>query len=374
MYSIAVKNLIHDKTRFAIALVGVTFSVILISAQVGIFLGFMNSASTVIDHIDADLWVTSKNSRNFDFSQPFPERKLNQVLRVRGVAYAEKLILGWGIIRNPDGGSEQAEVIGYNPETGIGGPWAMRRGRVGDVKGGMHAILDESSQERLGKFELGDYREVMGHRLKIVGISHGAKSLTTAPFVFTSYSTAQRALSYLGAENTVFLLVRVVPGVDPREVAAELRNTVDYVDVYTKAEYSWKTKQYWTFETGVGFGLLLTMLMAFIVGIVIVGQTIYSSTVDHLKDFGTLKAIGATGRHIYQIIFHQALINAFLGYLVGASLTFFTRHLYENLGIPLALTPEVMGGVLVVTVLMCILASFISVQKAVKVEPAAVFR
>lgn len=374
MYAIAIRNLIHDKTRFAIALVGVTFSVILISAQAGIYLGFRENAATIIEHTEADIWVTSKNSRNFDFSQPIPERKVNQVLRVQGVASAEKLMLGWGIIKNPDGGSEQVEVIGYDPDVGIGVPWAMREGRIEDVKGGMNAIIDESAQVRLGAFDIGDHREVMGVRLKIVGISREAKSLTTAPFVFTAYDTAQRVLTYLGAENTVFILVRLLPGADPQEVAEEIRNTVEHVDVYTKADYAWKTKQYWTFETGVGFGFLLTMVMAFIVGIVIVGQTIYSSTVDHLKEFGTLKAIGATNRHIYQIIFNQAFINAVLGYVVGASLTLLARGLFEQAGIELTLPPQTMVIILGVTLLMCFLAGFFSVRKALQVEPAAVFR
>jgi putative ABC transport system permease protein len=374
MYAIAIRNLIHDKTRFVIALTGVTFSVILISAQAGIYLGFRENAATIIEHVEADIWVTSRNSRNFDFSQPIPERRVNQVLRVQGVASAEKLILGWGIIKNPDGGSEQVEVIGYDPDVPIGVPWSMREGRIEDVKGGMKAILDESAQARLGAFTVGDYREIMGQRLKIVGLSREAKSLTTAPFVFTSYETAQRVLSYIGAENTVFILVRVVPGADPREVAEDIRYTVDHVDVYTKADYAWKTKQYWTFETGVGFGFLLTMVMAFVVGIVIVGQTIYSSTVDHLKEFGTLKAIGATNRHIYQIIFNQAFINAILGYIVGAALTLLARGFFARAGIELTLPPETMVGILGLTLLMCFLAGFFSVWKALQVEPAAVFR
>src|SRR3989304_7556925 len=190
VFAVAIKNLIHDKTRFAIAIVGVTFAVVLISAQAGIFLAFMDSSATIIQHADADIWVTSKNSRNFDWSQPIPERKLNQVLRVKGVASAEKLMLGWGIMKTAEGGGEQGEGIGYNPDTGIGGPWAMRQGQVSDVKGGMYAILDESAQARLGKFEVGEYREILGRRLKIVGIARDAKSFTTAPSVFTSSRAA----------------------------------------------------------------------------------------------------------------------------------------------------------------------------------------
>ncbi len=130
MLIIALKNLLHDKTQFAVAVLGVSFSVILMAGQIGVFLGFMDNCALMIDNTDADIWITSKNSRNFDFSQPLPERKLNLALRVKGVASGEKLIFGWSTIRNPDGGSEQVEIVGFNPDTGIGGPWAMREGDI----------------------------------------------------------------------------------------------------------------------------------------------------------------------------------------------------------------------------------------------------
>jgi putative ABC transport system permease protein len=374
MLYIAIKNLLHDRVRFAIALTGVTIAVILIASQVGLFMGFRDNSAIIVDHTDADIWVTSKNSRNFDFSQPFTDRKLHQVLRVPGVASAEKLILGWGVIKNPDGGSEQVEVIGYNPDTGIGGPWAMREGSMYDVKGGLYAIMDDSAEQRLGEIRVGDYREVLGQRLKIIGLSHGARSFTTAPFVFVSYSTAQQVIDYLKPGDTVFILVRVAPGVNSADVAAEIRQTVDYVDVYTKQEYSAKTKEYWMFETGVGFGFMLTMVMALIIGFVIVGQTIYSSTVDHLKEYGTLKAIGAENSHIYSIIFNQALVNAVCGYAIGAGVTLLTKDLYEKIGAPVLLNEMTMVAILFATFAMCLTAAFISVWKAMRLEPAQVFR
>src|SRR5438309_11360613 len=130
------------------------------ASQIGVFLGFMENSGLMIDHIDADIWVTSKNSKNFDFSQAIPERKLNQVQRVEGVASAEKLILAWGNARTPDGGSENVEIVGYNPDTGLGAPWAMREGKITDVKGGMYAIIDESAEDHLGNLTIGDYREI----------------------------------------------------------------------------------------------------------------------------------------------------------------------------------------------------------------------
>ena len=227
---------------------------------------------------------------------------------------------------------------------------------------------------RLGSIAVGDYLEISGRRVKIVGISREAKSLTTAPIFFTSYANARELVGYVKPDETVFILLKVAPGFDPHDVAAEIRQTVDHVDVYTKAEYSWKTKKYWTFETGMGFGFLLTAVMAFAVGIVIVGQTIYSSTIEHLTEFGTLKAIGAENQHIYQIIFGQAFVSAVLGFAVGMGFTSLTSGVYTKIGLVLLLPPMIIVGVLGATVLMCFLAGFISVWKAMQAPPAEVFR
>lgn len=121
MFSVALKIIFYDKVRSLITLAGVVFAVALIFAQIGIYLGLMETSSTIIDHTNGDIWITSKNSKNFDFSQPFPERKINQVLAAEGIKDAEKLIVTWGVIKQKQGGTEQVEIVGYNPDTGIGG-------------------------------------------------------------------------------------------------------------------------------------------------------------------------------------------------------------------------------------------------------------
>src|SRR3972149_6442790 len=141
MVSIARKNLFHDKIRFVITLIGVTFSVVLIFAQVGIYLGFMQNASVVIDNTNADIWITSKNSRNFDFPLPFTEGKLNRARETPGVAWAEHLILGWANIKLLDGGSENIELIGFNLERGTGGPWRLKEGAIQALKTGEAIII-----------------------------------------------------------------------------------------------------------------------------------------------------------------------------------------------------------------------------------------
>jgi putative ABC transport system permease protein len=372
MVDIARKNLFYDRTRLVITVVGVTFSVVLVFAQFGIYLGFMQNASIIIDNTEADIWITSKNSANFDFPQPFNEFKLNRVKETPGVAAAEHLVLGWGTMRLPDGGLENIEIIGFNPESGVGGPWRLREGSVEALKAGKGIIVDESALAKLGSLRLGDSVEILDNKVRLVGISQGVRGFTTAPYIFTSYRTAQDIVPWL-RERTVFIVARVAPGFDPGEVAGRLRAIRD-VDVYTRDEYSRKTRLYWTWETGIGVGFSMTALMAIVVGMVVVGQTIYSATVEHLREFGTLKAIGAANRDVYRIVLEQALINAVLGYAIGLAVAQVVIRSFHLTGLVMIVPPVLMVVVFGLTLAMCLGASVISVRKAVTVDPLVVFR
>ncbi len=374
MFSVALKIIFYDKVRSLITLAGVVFAVALIFAQIGIYLGLMETSSTIIDHTNGDIWITSKNSRNFDFSQPFPERKINQVLAAEGVKDAEKLIVTWGVIKQKQGGTEQVEIVGYNPDTGIGGPWKMKTGHFRDVKNGNYAIVDESSMRRLGRFEIGDYREILNRRLRVVGTSEEVKSFTTAPIIFTSYKTAQNLGSYVGPDNTVFIIASVEDGYSDKEVINRLRRSLSNVDVYTKDEFSRKTRLYWTIETGVGLSFLITILISFLIGMLIVGQTIYNSTIEYLKEFGTLKAIGATNLNIYQIIFSEALINASIGYVIGLIFTLLSIKIYDAIEMVFTIKLWVALLVFFLSLIMCLSAAFFSVRKVRKIDPALLFR
>ena len=221
MVDIARKNLLHDRVRFLITVVGVTFSVVLITAQVGIYLGFMRGASIIIDNTAADIWITSANSANFDFPLGFSEAKLNKVKEAPGVASADLLILGWVGMRLKNGGAESIELIGFNPDTGVGGPWHLVEGSIQALKAGPGIIVDESAFSRLGHLRVGDLVEIVETRVRVVGISRGVRGLTTAPYVFTSYRTAQQIIPWL-RDQTVFIVARVAPGYDPEEVAARI--------------------------------------------------------------------------------------------------------------------------------------------------------
>lgn len=374
MLYVAIRILLYDKIRSLITLLGVVFAVGLIFAQVGIYLGLMQTSSVIIDNTPGDIWVTSKNSRNFDFSQPFPEYIYDHVLSEDGIQWAEKLIVGWGIIKQKEGGTEQVEVVGFNPDTLIGGPWEMKEGYPQSVKNGNFAIVDESAMKRIGNVTIGEYRDVLSHRLQIVGISKGVKSFTTAPILFTSFDLAQNLITYMGSDSTVFVVAKVAPGHSADALVESLRKRLKGVDVYTKDAFSRKTRLYWTIETGVGFSFMLTILISFFIGMLIVGQTIYNSTMEHIKEFGTLKALGASNAEIYKIIFSQAFINAIVGYLVSLVITLVSVKLYEKAGMVMVVRGEVNLAVLGLTLFMCLSAALFSVRKIKRIDPAILFR
>jgi putative ABC transport system permease protein len=374
MFFVAIKILLYDKTRSLLTLVGVVFAVSLIFAQVGIYQGLMETSSVIIDHTPGDIWITSKNSKNFDFSQAFPEYLYYHVLSTEGVDWAEKLIIAWGIIKHKDGGTEQVEVLGFNPDTGVGGPWKMHSGRPSAVKNGNFMIVDESAMKRLGEITVGEYRDIFNQRMQLVGISQGVKSFTTAPIIFTSFNTAQRLVDVIGPNNTVFIVAKAADGYSTGQVIENLRQKLTGLDIYSRTDFSRKTRLYWTIETGVGFSFLLTIVISFLVGILIVGQTIYNSTMEHIKEFGTLKALGASNGEIYQIIFAQALMNALLGYLVSLLLTLLSAKLFNAIGTVMVVNTSTNLLVLGLTLIMCLSAIVVSMRRIRNIDPAILFR
>lgn len=374
MFYVALRIILYDKVRSLITLLGVVFAVSLIFNQVGIFLGLMETSSVIIDHTPGDIWVTAKNNKNFDYSLPFPEYFYNHTISDPDIQSADKLIVAWGVIRQLEGGNEQLEIIGFNTDTGVGGPWEMMEGNPRDLKNGNFAIVDESAMKRLGRIQVGDYRDVLSRRVKIVGISRGVKSFTTAPIMFTSYELAQHLVSYVGSQSTVFIVAKVKPGVRPETVAERLGKRLKGVDVYTASDFSMKTRMYWAIETGVGFSFMLTIVISFLVGMLIVGQTIYNSTMEHIKEFGTLKALGASNMDIYKIIFSQAMINAMTGYIVSLIITIASVKIYELGAMVMVVEWWINLMVLGLTLVMCMAAAFVSVRRIKSIDPAILFR
>ncbi len=373
MASLAQRNLFHDKVRLTVTLTGIVFAIVLIIVQLGLFIGFTFTTSAIIDHAPVDLWITSRGVRNFDVASSFSERKLYQVLGVPGVAMAEKYILRFANWKKPDGGEESVEIVGFNPDTMVGRPWNIVAGNILDLKAPDTVFMDERYKEKLGVTHLGQVVEIRGRRARIVGFTRDIRSFTTSPYIFTSF---KNALDYtaLNEGQTVYILIKAESGVNLQDLKRRLAAKVPDVDIYTSAEFSRKTQFYWMFTTGAGVALILAALMGLIVGVVVVAQTIYATTVDHIREFGTLKAMGASNTYIYKVIIKQAVMSAVLGYGLGISISVAIAFMSRGGGAAIMLPWQIAAGMLGLTILMCIGAAIISINKVTHIDPAMVFK
>ena len=373
MFRIAWKNILHDRVRMFAALLGIVFAVVLVTFQIGLLWGFLKNAAAIIECAAAPLWVTPPSVANFEFPGALRESLYYQALAVPGVGGVERLIMTFVRIRKPDGSFEAAQLIGIDLAADTRLPPVFFRGSREDFRDPEAVSFDLSDYEKLGRPRIGEYVELNRKRARLAAVTQNMRSFIASPYLFTSLENVYRFPRTLPAGQVSYLLVTPATGWGIEDVARNLRR-LRGVDVLTSAEFGRRSQAYWVFRTGAGLAIGLSTLLGFVVGTVIVGQTLYSSTMDRLKEFGTLKAIGAENPQLYRIITHQALIYAALGYLLGILASLGVVRLAASAGTYVLITAPLMAGMLFVTVGMCVLASLLSVVRVAKLEPAMVFK
>ncbi len=374
---IGIKNLFHDPVRAATALAGVAFAVLLGVLQIGILEGASRNASGVIDHAGADVWVLSPNTRKFDFGLSIPERRFYQVLATPGVERAERVAVAWGEWRTPDGRQETVCVVGIEPDAELIGPWGEIEGEPSRIREEGAVVIDQRERERFGsnghRLELGDTVEINGRRSSVVAFTREIGSFTTIPYLFTSIDNALEYTRDYGIDRVTYVLARAEPGVSSEELAAELRR-LPSVDALPAAEFSRRTQRSWIYGTGLGIGLLVTAALGLVVGLVIVGQTIYTMTIEKRREYGTLKALGYSGASLSGIVLVQSAVLGLLGYVLGmfASVAFWRTIRVQ--GVAIELTPEIAMLAVGFTAALCAFASISSILRLLRMEPAMVFQ
>jgi len=374
MIDIARKILLHDKLRFVITVSGVTFAVTLVLVQMGLFRGILSHASITIEKANAGLWVTSRNTANVDFCGTFSEHYLHRIRSVPGVARADNLIVWYLRLRLPTGASEGVMLYGLKDFTGWNIPWQLAAGDLTKLRCGNYLFLDASGIRRFGPFAVGDFREIMGRRMKIIGLTREAESFTTTPVGFVDFQRLQEMDPYNLKGKTTYVLVRLAPGADLSTVRQEIQKRLPYNDVRTQAEWVSISRRYWVVSTGLGLNMFLTVFLGCLVGVVIVAQTLYTSTLDHYREFATVKAIGGSNADIYRILIKQAVLAAVAGFAAGWMLSYAVRPVMAKLGLTVGIDPRFVGLVFIGTVVLCVSASLVSFRKVATMDPVLVFR
>ena len=374
MIDLAVKMLLDEKVRFAATVFGVGFAAALILIQVGLFFGLLENASITIERLNADLWVTARNAPNVDFGNPFSETYVQRVRSIPGVARADNLIVWYAIVALPTGAKESVIYYGLKDFPAWHFPWNVESGDPADLRRGHYVMLDASAERRFGPFRAGDYREFQGRRLKIIGRTREALSFTTSPVAFLDYGLAQSLSPDELRGRTTFIIVRLEPGADVAAVKREVRRRLPYNDVYGQDEWAARSRDYWIESTGLGLTMFLTVTLGALVGVVIVAQTLYSSTSEHLVDFGTVKSLGGGNLTVYAIVAEQALYASALGYGLALALAYGLAPVLHRFDMKMIVSPTLAGLVFVGTQALCVAAASLSFHKVASLDPAVVFR
>jgi putative ABC transport system permease protein len=375
---VAWRMLVGDQTKYLGLVFGIAFATLLMTQQISIFVGIMKrTASQVLDVRDAPIWVMDQKTRFIDEAPGLPDTDL---LRVRGISevdWAVKLYKGQVTARLGTGDYRAVVLFGLDDNSFVGAPCEMLLGSLSDLNQPDAVIIDKAGYEYMwpGKpLELGQEFELNDRRARLVGICKASAPFTTLPVLYSRFSTVR---GFVPRQRNLMNFILAQPRKDvPVESACAAIEKGTGLAAYSRNQFFWKTIQYFLATTGIPVNFGITITLGFIVGAAITGQTFYLFTIENLRQFGTLKAMGVTNGRILLMVGLQALVVGFIGFGIGIGLTAgffeFTKNITHLAG--LYLQPLAAVGVAVAVLVIILLSALVASIKVLLLEPAVVFR
>jgi putative ABC transport system permease protein len=374
MLEVALRSLAHDRGKLVAALAGVAFAATLLFVQIGLFVGFLQTSSALIARVGGDVWVMARGTEVLDNGDAMPGSTRTRVASHPCVSRVRGIVVAVVSFRKPSGAQDYAQVIGVEPSQRPRVPWNLIRGLPADLEGPLRVAVDEHDLEKLQirGDPIGATVDVGGQTARIAGVTQGIRSFALYPFLFTEIDNARR-LSGLEASSAQYWVADLAQKGCAAGVVRAI-GTSPGLSAYTADDFADMTESYWVFASGAGSALAFSALFALVVGAVIVGQTLFSITKEHLRELATLKAMGASPRELTAFVAWQAGFLAVCGGGLGLALALALRRALSSQGIEVALSAFVILLGTVAVGSMCLLASVPSVRKALALEAAEVFR
>jgi len=371
MANVGLRMMFHDKLKLVGTLSGVVFAVVLSVQQLSILFALLNRNTQFVDNAGADIWITPPNTTMLQRGDELADAMVNQAAATPGVIEAAPLVFATGTVSKSGGGAEPVTVIGYETSSRLGAPWNIVGGDVSALSQPDTMFFEHSQREKYGAMNLGSVRELNGHRVRAGGFTWGLVPFGPA-YSFADIDLA-RDLTNTPSNKVHFVLVRVRPGVDVESVRASLAATLPEAQVVTRSQYhSSIVTQLLRDQLGMSFGISTSF--GLIIGLVIVALSMFSSVLDNLREFGTLKAIGCKNSDLSALLLVQSALYALIGSLVGLGLVVrVVEKIRQPLIVPL-IPKELFGIVPVVMLTLCLAASTLALLRIRKLEPGMVFR
>jgi putative ABC transport system permease protein len=376
MFRVALQMLMGDRAKYLALVCGLGFAVLLITQQASIFLGLMLRATGFLQNVgQPDLWIGDKNTRYIMETRPIADNDLFRIRSIPGVEWASPFFTARARIEFPDERFKTAELIGIDRSTLIGQPPQILEGRLEDLRRPDAVMLEGAAKDKFPEIRIGSQLKLNEHRAVVVGFFRAKLGFESNVSIYTTYENAVRFVP-TGRRTLTFIMARVKPEYDIKTVARDIMQRYPYLSALTQDEMRWRTIWFILKETGIGINFGITVVLGMIVGLIVSGATLYQFTLDNLRHYAVLKAMGTSRGTLVGMILLQAIWAGLVGFGIGLGaaglFAIFSRKPGSEL---VAYFPwQLLIGALV-TMLVCVSAgSMLSLRRVLALEPAVVFR
>lgn len=385
MYYIAIKMLVGNRGKYLGIVMGLTFAALIMTQQPAIFVGLMARTFSFISDVgQPDIWVMDSKVQFVDDIKPLQDTVLYRVRGVQGIEWAVPMYKGMLKVRLDDGTYQNCILVGLDDATLVGGPPVMLQGQLADLRRSDSVIVDyDGAREKLARLPrkpgdkptpvtIGDTLELNDKRAVVVGVAKVTRTFQAQPVLYTTYTRATR---YAPRERKLlsFVLVKAKPGQNLAALTQRIRQTTGLA-AYTQDEFKQLTYNYFMKNTGIPINFGISVLLGFIVGAAIAGQTFYSFTMENIRQFGVLKAMGTDNMTLLRMILLQAMLVGLIGYGFGVGLTSLFGYSMRNTILAFKFPWQLLLFSGTGITLICLFSAVLSIRKVFKLEPAEVFR
>jgi putative ABC transport system permease protein len=369
LIKLAWRNLIHERTRLAISVGGVALAVVLILVMAGVFAGSEEHAVAYIKNQPAPLWLMQSGVENMHMaSSIIPSDSLELVRGIDGVAEAVGLLYANADV-NVDGNLIYSYIFAVDNGVPFGGPWKLVDGTA-DLEWD-EVVIDQELAARYG-VGLGDTVEILGNELTVAGLS--AETFGIATSISFVNKKALAFLMGVSPQSASYILIQPELETDLEVLSARLREVIPNTNLMTQTEFAASDQE---MIRQMGADILQAMnIISYVVGLLVIGLTVYTATLERAREYGVLKAIGANTSNLMQVVFVQAFASTVLGFIVGVGIAFALAALVVRLypEMLILIEPENLLRQLPVLMLVTGVASLLPLGRIARLDPVVVFK
>jgi putative ABC transport system permease protein len=383
VYFIALQMLFGDRRKYIAIVIGITFAALIMTQQPSIFLGLLTRTYSFVNDVSLpDIWIMDPGVQFVEEHKPIRDTDLGRIRGVKGVEWAVPMYKNLVRARLPDGKTKTIDLTGLDDATLVGAPYRILQGNLLDMRKSDAIFVDyEAARTRLRlenqdgttrPLKVGDILEINDRQAIVTGYIKSTRNFVLQPQVYTTYS---RALQYASPNRKylTYILVKAKQGVDLQELCKKITQYMGLA-AYTSDQFRKVNLNYWMKNTGIPINFGISVLLGFIVGAAVAGQTFYNFVQENLKHYAVLKSMGLENKTLIKMVALQAMTVGIIGYGIGTGLTaLFGLNVYDSV-LAFKMAPFILLFCALGVFVIILISAILGIWRVIRVDPSTVFR